>query len=149
MCACLPTLQPLIRMVSAYIVRKTQQSSSSHASAAAGRSNFPPAGSSYSDNRGSRGWTGDSSRPLNHADSEASFKFVVQDIDLELGHLSKEQQELQELTRQHPAFRNTFPMGLNILPTARRSAGPLTLSPIRAERPISLGLQGILKKSYI
>ncbi|KAK8126343.1 uncharacterized protein PG998_002102 [Apiospora kogelbergensis] len=144
-----PIRRPLIRMVSAYIVRKTQQSSSSHASAAAGRSNFPPAGSSYSDNRGSRGWTGDSSRPLNHADSEASFKFVVQDIDLELGHLSKEQQELQELTRQHPAFRNTFPMGLNILPTARRSAGPLTLSPIRAERPISLGLQGILKKSYI
>ncbi|KAK8049052.1 hypothetical protein PG994_010782 [Apiospora phragmitis] len=135
MCACLPTLQPLIRMASAYIVRKTQQSSSS--SNAPGRGGFPPAGS---DSRGSRGWTGDSSRPLHHADSEGSFKYA-QD-DLELGRLSN----------VHPAFRNTFPMGLNIMPTtraARRSAGPLTLGPIRPERPISLGLQGILKKSYI
>ncbi|KAK8019561.1 hypothetical protein PG990_004699 [Apiospora arundinis] len=162
MCACLPTLQPLIRMASAYIVRKTQQSSSSRnsgaaaaaAAAAAYRRDFPPASGCYSDNRGSRGWTGDSTRPLNHADSDGSFKFVLQpDHDVELGHLSKEQQELQELTQQHPAFRNTFPMGLNILPTtraaARHSVGPLTLSPIRAERPISLGLQGILKKSYV
>ncbi|KAK7924710.1 hypothetical protein PG985_006764 [Apiospora marii] len=143
MCACLPTLQPLIRMVSAYIVRKTQHSSSSSGSAAPGRrSGFPPAGS---DSRGSRGWTGDSSRPLNHADSEGSFKYVP-DHDLELGRLS----------REHPAFRNSFPMGLNIMPTAKtgahaawRSTGPLTLQPIRPERPISLGLQGILRKSYM
>ncbi|KAK8056786.1 hypothetical protein PG993_002013 [Apiospora rasikravindrae] len=133
MCACLPTLQPLIRMASAYIIRKTQQSSSSSSSKnAPGRSAFPPG------SRGSRGWTGDSSRPLNHADSEGSFKYA-QD-DLELGRLG----------REHPAFRNSFPMGLNIMSTAgRRSEAPLTLSPTRAERPLSLGLQGILKKSYI
>ncbi|KAK8089589.1 integral membrane protein [Apiospora hydei] len=140
MCACLPTLQPLVRMASAYIVRKTQQSSSSTTNNAPGRSAFPPAGP---DSRGSRGWTGDSSRPLNHADSDWSFKYA-QD-DLELGRLS----------REHPAFRNSFPMGLNIMPSAvaaragRRSAGPLSLGPIRAERPLSLGLQGIMRKSYM
>ncbi|KAK8033250.1 hypothetical protein PG991_002648 [Apiospora marii] len=58
--------------------------------------------------------------------------------------------------QEHPAFRNSFPMGLNIMPTAKtgahaawRSTGPLTLQPIRPERPISLGLQGILRKSYM
>ncbi|KAK7951950.1 uncharacterized protein PG986_007678 [Apiospora aurea] len=138
MCACLPTLQPLIRMASAYIARKTQHSSSISTNNAPGRGAYPPGGS---DSRGSRGWTRDSSRPLNHAESNWSFKYA-QD-DLELGRLS----------REHPAFRNSFPMGLNIMPSAaaartgRRSAGPLSLGPVRAERPLSLGLQGILRKS--
>lgn len=145
MCACLPTLQPLIRMASAYIVRKTQHSSSSGGggSATPGRNGFPPAGS---DSRGSSGQTGDSSRPLNHANSDGSFKYVL-DNDVELGRLSRE---------QHPAFRNSFPMGLNIMPTAKvaahaaqRSRGPLALQNVHPERPISLGLQGILRKSYM